>query len=889
MRETTDRRPSAPLRFLAWFCPPKLYEGIEGDLLEEYSHDVKHNGRNKANRQLWLNVMKFFRPGIILRNTFTINLNQTIMIRNYVKVASRNIMKRKLYSFINAFGLSIGIAFCILIYLYILDEKSFDQFHVNKDHIYRMEGRHFNTWEPNATSPFDTHAWLQTGLKQALIDDLPEVQYATRFTDNHGILRYGEKVFTEKVHYVDRDFFDMFSFPLVAGNKSNVFKSTSEVVLTPVIAEKYFGKEDPVGKTVSLDVNGEKLLTVVGIIQAPPANSSIDFKILLPQENRPGYEHNFSQWGNYNTPTFVQLIPGADLKTFSRNLDKLVQKYMGDKIVEWRKEITTPIPDGVKLMEYVYTNLNDIHLKKEIGWDKVSDPQYSLILGGIAILILLIACINYVSLALTTSVSRRTEVGIRKVVGAQKDQLVYQFGLESILLAIISMVIGVGLVLLFLPSFNLFTGKSISLAVKDILPLLGFSTGITLIVGIIAGSYPALFLSGFRPALVLKGKFTSRLHAGFTKPLVVLQFGLSAFLIISSVVMYRQMQFVTTKDLGFNKEQVLVIPTQTGWNDEADKLVARYRAALQGEPAVISVAGTTTSFARGYSRNGYMINGEQHSAYVYGIDPYYIPTLGIEMVAGRNFDEQIPSDSTAIIVNEALVKDMKWKDPTSEYLNWKQDSLSRGSQVIGVVKDYHFLSLTQKIEPLFLSIDKKAIGNLVNMLVKVKPGSLPGAVDDLRKVWARISPNMPFDYSFLDEDLAKQYQSYRRWMSIMGLATGFAILISCLGLFGLAGVNAVNRTKEIGIRKVMGAELMNIFLLLNKQYVWLSLIAFALATPVSYYVMQQWLADFQFSIKIGWELIAASMVAGLFIALVTVSYHAIRTAMVNPADTLKHE
>jgi len=812
------------------------------------------------------------------------------MIRSYVKVASRNILKRKMYSFINAFGLSIGIAFCMLIYLYIQDEKSFDKFHANKDLLYRIEARSFVTWSPKAENPFDLQAWLQTGLKQALKDELPEIEFATRFaSDNEGIFRYGDKVFTEKITYVDGDFFKMFSFPLLAGNKDKLFADKSEIVLTRAIAEKYFGTEDPLGKTIILDIEGERSLTVAGIIEAPPANSSVDFKILVPQENRYGYERNLSQWGSFNTPTFVQLLPGTDMKKFSNNLDNLVQKYMGDMLENWKKESAIPVPDEVKMLEYVYTNLNDIHLKKEIGWTKVSDPQYSWILGGIAILILLIACINYVSLALTTSASRRTEVGIRKVVGAQKNQLIYQFGFESILLAFISMIIGIGLVLLFIPSFNAFTGKGIQLTLRGFIPLLIFSTGITLVVGIIAGSYPALFLSNFRPALVLKGRFTSRLYAGFTKPLVVLQFALSAFLIISSVIMYRQMRYITTKDLGFDKDQVLVIPTQTGWNEEADKTVARYRARLFQESSVISVAGTTSSFAKGYSRNGYKIDGEQKSAYVYGVDPYYLATLGVEMVMGRNFDEGIPADSNAVIVNEALVRDMKWKDPLNEYLNWREDSVGLGARVIGVTKDYHFLSLEQNIEPLFLSMDKKAVGYLVNMLVKVTPGDLPGSLEMLRKAWKEISPNMPFDYTFLDEDVARQYETYERWMSIMGLSTAFAILISCLGLFGLAGVSAVNRTKEIGIRKVMGAELMNIFVLLNKQYVWLAFLAFLLAAPASWYVMQKWLADFEFSIEVGWELFAVSMVAGLMIALVTVSYHAIKAALVNPAETLKYE
>jgi putative ABC transport system permease protein len=887
-----SNRPShRALRFLEWFCPSELFEGIEGDLLERYEIECKMLGETRARRLLAWNVLKFFRPSILLRNKFSMRLNQTIMIRNYVKVASRNILKRKMYSFINAFGLSIGIAFCVLIYLFIEDEKSFDQFHVNKENLFRIEAKSFDTWNEDPEKLFQTHAWLQTGLKQVLKDELPEIELATGINTNDGVIfHYGGLVFTERVTFVDRDFFDMFSFPLLAGRKEKLFSDKSEVVITPEIAKKYFGTEDPLGKTITLDIQGEKSFTVSGIIDAPPANSSLDFRILVSQEHRPGYERNLTQWGNYNTPTFVQLHPNTDLEKLSANLDALVQKYLGDRLERWRKESVRPVPPDVKLLEYTYTNLPDIHLKTEVGWDKVSDPQYSWILGGIAVLILLIACINYISLALTTSASRRTEVGIRKVAGAQKNQLVYQFGFESILLALISMIFGIGLVFLFLPSFNEFTGKGIQLTGTNLVSLLAFSAGVAVMVGIVAGSYPAFFLSGFRPALVLKGRFTSKLHAGFTKPLVIAQFALSSFLIISSVIMYRQMSYITTKDLGYNNAQILVIPTHTGWKSlEADNMVVRYRTALQKEHSVISIAGTTASFNRGFSRYGYRIDDEQRTAYAYGVDPFYLSTLGIDLVLGRNFDDQIPTDSNAVIVNEALVRDMKWDDPLTEYLNWKEDSTTLGAKVIGVVKDYHFLSLEQNIEPMFLSMDRGGVGNLTEMLVKIAPGNIPGSVEALRKVWKEVSPNTPFDYYFMDEDVAKQYDVYKRWMKIMGLSTAFAIMISCLGLFGLAGINALNRTKEIGIRKVMGAELGNIFLLLNKQYVWLAFIAFVAAAPASWYVMNQWLSDFKFAITIGWELFALSMAGGLLIALLSVSYHAIRTALINPAQTLKYE
>ncbi|HEU5291876.1 MAG TPA: ABC transporter permease, partial [Cyclobacteriaceae bacterium] len=447
------------LRFLEWFCPPGLYEGIEGDLLEEYEEDLNNIGQKKANRKLFWNVVKFFRPEIILRNRFTIQLINTIMIGNYFKVAARNIQKRKLYSFINAFGLSIGICFCMLIFLFIQDERSFDEFHSNKHLIYRIEEKSYDTWQKDTLNPFRKSAWLQVGLKQAMKDELPEVELATRYSrGGTGIFRYGDKVFTEKLCFVDGDFFKMFSFKLISGNADKLFQNKTDLVLTPEIAEKYFGTDDPIGKTVIIDSEGEKTYTVVGIIEAPPANSSLSYQLLIPQENRNNYERNMTQWGNFNTPTFVQLRPNTNLVTFKKNIDAMTEKYMADRLARWRKEATVPIPDDVKMLEYEFTQMPEWHLKKEISWEKVSDPQYSMILGGIAILILLIACINYISLSLTTSASRRTEVGIRKAVGAQRNQLIYQFGFESLILAFVSMFIGIGLLLLFLPAFNQFTG-----------------------------------------------------------------------------------------------------------------------------------------------------------------------------------------------------------------------------------------------------------------------------------------------------------------------------------------------------------------------------------------------------------------------------------------------
>ncbi len=876
------------LRFLEWFCPPGLYEGIEGDLLEQFEADVNEVGEKKARIRFVFRTLSFFRPSIILRNRFSIELISTIMIGNYLKVASRNIQKRKFYSFINAFGLSIGIAFCTLIYLFVQDEKSFDQIHVNKERIYRLHTSNFDMekFEKGDKDPYNSNPYLPAKFGEVLLDEFPEVQYMTHFNNyNEGVMRFEDKNFKQKYTAVDSGFFNMFSFKILAGDGKKPLRSTSDAVLTPQLAKKYFGDEDPIGKIFTLDTEGKQIpLTVTAIIEAPTANSSLTFEMLVLMEVMPWYARSHDNWGNASFPTFIQLHQVSQSTLLQTHIDTVTNKYMASYKKGWREWLKTPAQYQPR--KFGFQNLSQIHLTKDIYWEKSSDPQYSLILGGIAILILMIACINYISLALTTSASRRIEVGIRKVVGAQKKQIVWQFAFESLLLALSSMIIGLMLVVVFLPYFNEFTNKAITFTSKMILQVIGVSIIITFLVGFVAGSYPALFLSGFKPTRVLKGNFTSKFQARFTKPLVVFQFFLSASMIICSVIMYQQMRYVTTKNIGFNKEQIVVIPTQTGWNAKANQTVDQFRNVIKNNPGVADVSGVTASFSKGWSRLGYKIKGENKDAFVYGVDTEYIPLLDIQLVEGRNFDGARIADSLGVIVNEALVRDMKWKEPLSEHLNWQEDSIGAGSPVIGVMKDYNYMSLEHAIDPMFISLKN---GYLTTILVKLTPCEIPAKVEHLRAAWIKTFPDLPFEYSFLDEDVASQYDMYSRWSKIMELSTVFAILIACLGLFGMAGVNAVNRTKEIGIRKVMGAQLTSIFILLNKQYVWLAVIAFVLAVPCSWYAMNKWLSSFKFAITIGWELFAFSLLAGLAIALLTVSYHAIKAALINPADTLKHE
>ncbi len=878
--------PKTVSNLLSRLCPNYLWESIAGDLEEQFMADNQELGLGAARRRYAWNALLFIRPGILLRNK--LKINNTIMITNYLKTAGRNMAKRKLFTFINAFGLSVAIAFCILIYLFVKDEQSFDKLHSNAKDIYRVEEYAWRTFQTESKDPYMQSAYLQLALAPTLKEELSEVKFATRFNGGWSqVVKYQNKIFIEDIAFTDNDFFKMFSFPVLEGNSELFLLEPKQAVVTKSIAKKYFGDESPLNKILAVDIRGEQDYEIVGVMDDPPTNSSFNFDILIPQENRLYYERNMVNWSSFNSPTFVQLHEGSSEQQLLTSLIDVRDRYMKENMERDKEEYD--IPEDAIQFEYRTSNLLDIHLNPDVNWHKVSDPQYSLILGGLAILIIVIASINYISLALTTSASRRLEVGVRKSIGATQKQLIYQFSFESVALAILSMAFGVIIMILFLPTFNDFTGKGIRLDSGVWLELLGFSLAISLLVGHLAGCYPAFYLSAFKPSTVLKGG-ARKVKPGLAKPLVFVQFMFSSALIVSALVMYEQMNYVTTKDLGFDKEQILVVPTQYGWTDESNAAVAQMRNALQSNPDIIDVGGVSSSFNRGWSRYGYTINEENKAAYVWAVDPNYIPAIGIEIVEGRNFDLTNASDSAALIVNEALVADMGWEDPLQEHLNWREDSIGPGYKVIGVAKDYHFVSLHRNIEPMFLSMNKNDAGHLTTMLIKMRPGDISQTISEIEATYKELLQDKPFEYTFLDEDVDSQYASFEQWMKIMSLSTLFAILISGLGLFGLAGINAVNRTKEIGIRKVFGAPLLNIFVMLNKQFIWMAAIAFVIAAPLGAYLINEWwLSDFEFKIELGWKVFALTFIAGLLVTIITVTYHGFRAAQLNPAETLKYE
>ncbi len=814
-----------------------------------------------------------------------------MILRNYFKVALRNFTKRKLYSFINAFGLSIAIAFSLLVYVFISDELSFDTFHVNRDRIYRIDSKNFDrqAFDLGSKNPYYYQAILPNRLPIDLQDQPGDWEYITliKSVGQRPIL-HKDKSANQKITFTDSNFFDMFSFTLIAGSVHKLMQDPTDAVITQEIATSFFGDEDPIGKTIFLDFDQVTVsgFTVKAVVECPQ-NSSIQFEVLLPLESYEPFQQK--AWNVYAYPTFVQLRKNVTPETFKVKLDTLINRNKKEWFQQVRKENNLPADFAVS--EIILTKLTDVHFETKTRWSNASDPQYSWTLGGIAFLILCIASINYISFALTLSVSRRKEIGIRKTIGATGMQIFQQFNIESVTLSVFAALLGIGLAIVSLPLFNELTQKVIPLSSVDFMLGSSFLILMVFFIAFLAGSYPALIVSRVKPVLALKPAATG-FKVGFARPLVIVQFTMSAFLMISALIMYRQMKFITTKNLGYDSQHVISVPTNAGWNDNSDKAITRFRSKTQNNPHIIAVSGMNSSFNQGYNSMSLEHEGLEKQVYFYRADYKYLSLFDIQLLAGRNFNEGEGANLTSVIVNEAMVKAFEWSDPLTETVAIAGTDGPR-AMVIGVVKDFHFRSLEEEILPVVITADPivPAFGGgfMGSLLIKLNAHDIPAAIHSAEQEWKSLYPDKPFDYTFVDEDVALQYKSYTRWMKITATATVLAIVIACLGLFGLSGINALGRTKEIGIRKILGADFKSIFITLNKPFIVLAIVAFILAIPASWYAMNVWLNNFVYRITIGWEIFAISIFSGVIVALISVSYHGIKSAHSNPAETLKYE
>lgn len=796
------------------------------------------------------------------------------MFRNYLKTAFRNLLKHKMHAFINILGLVIGIACCLIILLFVQDEIRYDRFNANSGDMYRviskaeLSGRALNL--PTSPAP----------MAQALKSDFPEVISAVTINDfGKSLLTYNDKQFYEEnIILADSTLFDVFSFHLIKGNPKTALAETHSVLMTAETAHKYFGGEDPMGKVIRLENKYD--MKVTGIVEKP-RRSHITFDIIIPIGimNEVSFENYTRLWINLSDFTYLKLTPGTDPSELAGKFPAFAQKYCGKEMDQY----------GIK-WEPGLQPLTDIHLysKFEVDIGTPGDIKYVYVFSAIALFVLLIACLNYMNLSTARSANRAKEVGLRKVVGANRGELMRQFLIESLVLTFIGLALAVGVVLLSLSYFNTLTGKELSLFDNPVLLVVGI-LGITIFIGVLAGSYPAFFLSSFNPIDVLKGKFKAGAKsAGFRMALVIIQFTISIILIISTVMVYKQLRFIQDKKLGFNKEQVMVIPMR---DSAIQSKYETIRAEIGKNPSVEGIAAASGMPCRSKMVNLYVPEGAKTNETVamqsYRVDYDFLDVLGMEMLQGRKFSRDMKTDETqAFIINEAAARSLGWNNPIGKRWKWISGFGDREGTVIGVVKDFHTMSLHQPIEPVVMCINRDEWNNVV---IRFQTDNVFQTVKDIEAKWESIDHSRPFEYYFYDEVFEELYRTENKLMTIISYFSILAIFVACLGLFGLASFTAEQRTKEMGIRKTLGATMANIVLLLSKEFTKWVVIANVIAWPAAYYAMDQWLQNFAYRADIGFAVFFSSGVAAMLIALLTVSYQSVKTALANPIESLRYE
>jgi putative ABC transport system permease protein len=810
------------------------------------------------------------------------------MIRNYLKLTLRNLQKHKGYSFINIAGLAIGMACCILILLYVADELSYDTYHENVDRIYRV----------GAISSIGTttrhYATVPPALAPELVDAIPEVEAATRIFDSFELQGSidDQNIRIPDVFFMDPTFFNVFTHEFIAGDRNKVFANPDSLVITQETAQRLFGDTDPIGKIIGLPPN--RSIQITGVIKNIPKNSHFLFNGIIPttfirdQEGRP---HPVLA-APYFCEVYAYLLLSEDA-----NIKEVEKKIMVTHEAKWgemfKQRGTT--------RQYPLMRLKDIHLRStdeyEIGTP--GDINNIYLFSGIALLVLIIACFNFINLATARSTGRAREVGIRKVFGSRKYQLIRQFLSESIAVTLISLFLAIAIVMTVLPLFNNLSGKEFESTQLLKLPsLLGFF-GIIILTGFIAGSFPAFILSAFQPVVVLRGKFSSASkNSSLRKILVIVQFAISIFMIVGILTMIRQLDYMKNKDLGFKKEQLLV--TQFFGNRREDENAQRFDALkdrIQKNSNITAVSFSANIPGSELGYDAYLPEGrgddETVRARNYWVDFDFVKTYGMEIVLGRDFSREFSTDAgEAIIINEKMAQSLGWGDDClgKRIYNIARDN--RVGRIVGVVKNFHSESMRLEISPVILSCEPQFFAFVTARILPVNvPSTLSFLETNLREVSQQVFPNreFTFDYHFVDDDFRNKYAEEEKARQVYIIFGALAVFIACLGLFGLASFTLEQRTKEIGVRKVLGASVNNIIFLLSKEFAKLVLIANILAWPLAFYAMNRWLGNFAYRIGVGWDLFVFSGVLAVAIALVTVCFHSVRAALANPATALRYE
>jgi putative ABC transport system permease protein len=858
-------------RFFRWFCHPKLRDHIEGDLLECYNEQEKEFGKRKADLKFIIDVLLLVRPGIIKPAYGYRNLNSYGMYKNYFVIAWRNLLRNKGYSFINIGGLALAMACSTAIILYVENELNFDRFHHDSEQVYRVVKDFVNedgTKIPDATTP--------PALARALREELPEVENSTRFVQNRGrlyLLQYHEQRFYEtRLLRVDNRFFEVFDFPFLSGNKHSALKEIHSVILTETTAKKYFGSEDPINKVIQMNLNGGTDFIVSGVLKDVPQNSHFTFDLIIPFESRTDPDTNWEFNGFY---TYVRLRSGSSPDVFESNVKSVFKKH---------KPISTD--------QYHIQPLEDIHLysKLKLELSENGDSLNVKIMIAIGLFVILIASINYINLVTAQSSKRAKEIGVRKISGANKGLLMQQLLTESVLTALLSLVISIVLTLFFLPLIK-------PIISSDLSSLLYSSKYVRLLpwfamaIGIAAGLYPAFYLSGFEPLKGLKGSLlNSPEGARFRQGLVVFQFVISSSMVIGALVIIQQLDFMKKKNLGFDKDNILLLPNVRGGIGSPVSDPAPMIEELKRIPGITHIARADGVLGFNNSTNGVGTkNNDNHIALNFIRSDYeFLPTLQIKVREGRNFSEQFKSDSSAIILNEKAIEQLGLKKPyIGQSLAWDdEEGKTHDVVLIGIVENFHFNTLRETIKPFGFILE---VGNGSTFFLKMNSLHVDQTIASVEKIWIKHNPEKPFEYSFQDERFAKLHLAEVRFQNLFSMFTVLAILITCLGIFGLITYLAGSKTKEIGIRKVLGSSVNAIVILLSKDFLKMTMISFVISFPLSYYLMDSWLQSFAYRSAIGWSVFVITVVASLCIVSFTVSFQAIKAALANPVNSLRSE
>jgi putative ABC transport system permease protein len=793
-----------------------------------------------------------------------------------MKSAWRNIIRDKIFSLINIFGLAVGIAACLLIVLYINHEMSYDTFHKSSDRIYRLfiHGKVGN----------EEFKGLRTSnvTKEALVSEFSEVEYATRFVNFSSLVEYKDKkIVDDGLIFADKDFLKVFSFPMIRGDSSKVLSEPNQVVLTEKAAKKYFGDKDPMGEMIR--IAGEELYQVTGICKDVPENSHFSFEILLSYSTSAASE--VDTWSRQNVYTYMLLDKHADPNKFEKQLDILVTKYAASDFKASGNFLESLDPES-DFYRFEIQPLEEIYLYSDLDYEiePVGDINTIWFFSAIALFVLLIACINFMNLATARFSSRAKEVGVRKVVGSNKNQLIVQFLTESVFIVLTALIIGAALFEFSLPAFNNLTQKSLEVNYFSqwyIIPgLIGFSV----LIGILAGSYPAFFLSSFKPVKILKGSYSKGAGGSQLRGvLVIVQFIITISLFVSTYIIFKQNHFMTNKDMGFDQERLLVLENTTNLEDKINPFIEE----LRSYPQISNVTGSYVVPGSGYpGYNMRKMNNPDEGHFSFSmnfVDKAYLQTLDMNIKEGRGFTGDFAADTGTVVINQTAVKRMSFENPLGKYLLSGDDKV----KIVGVLEDYHFRSLHREVSPIAIAYYQGPYYRYIT--IKVKAGKIKETVKLAKKKWGEYVSDYPFHYYFLDNSFDQLYRSEKRTARVLTIFSLLAIFIACLGLLGLSAFTAQKRIKEIGIRKVMGANVSQVLILLYKEVFILLIISTLIAWPLSYFLMNGWLDNFAFKIQPGIMPFVVSTIAALLVAGMVTSIQALKAALANPAYTLKDE